>query len=256
MTLYDERITTVSLDALKTIADMIDFPVCVCGGWAVYFTVNEFFKEKKERTYIGSQDIDIGFSISPMSSKSELSSTTLLRMLDILESKGFQPEGFRYKKEMTLEGQKKKSFVLYVDILVNSYPPSLYDIYPNCFFEVPLIEQVYSDKGNQVSLQMISENLFMPTRPILTAMKIKSFPSRGQSHHKKIKDLCDLYSLLWFSNTSIHQNMNDALLFTDTQSLRRVKETIQERLVEECERYIGEPKGSIGTTLQIIDTYI
>jgi hypothetical protein len=51
MTLYDKRITTVSLDTLKTIADMIDFPVCVCGGWAVYFTVNEFFKEKKVNTY-------------------------------------------------------------------------------------------------------------------------------------------------------------------------------------------------------------
>ncbi|MBS3802584.1 MAG: hypothetical protein KGY65_07535 [Candidatus Thermoplasmatota archaeon] len=36
------------------------------GGWAVYFTINEIFKQKKKRDYIGSQGINIGFSLFPM----------------------------------------------------------------------------------------------------------------------------------------------------------------------------------------------
>lgn len=263
MILYDNRFTAISLELLKTLSDIIDFPVCVCGGWAVYFTINEIFKQKKKRDYIGSQDIDIGFFLPPMMTKSQLESTTLFKTIDLLESHGFQPEGFRYKKEIQINDQKTSQphqtpdlFVLYVDILVNSYPPSLYDLHPNCFFEVPLIEKIYQDEKNQLRIPLISDDLFIPTRPILTAMKIQSFPSRGQSHHKKIKDLCDLYSLLWFSKKSIHENMKDVLSFTDTISLKRVRNEINNSLIKECERYLGEPKGSLSTTLNIIDTYL
>lgn len=79
MTLYDERATTVSLDTLKAVVEMLDFPICLCGGWAVYFKINSFFKGKKGRDYLGSQDIDIGFYLPPMISKSELGSTALLK---------------------------------------------------------------------------------------------------------------------------------------------------------------------------------
>ena len=263
MTLYDTQCTTLSLETLKTLTDIINFPVCLCGGWAVYFTINQHFKQKKKRDYIGSQDIDIGFFLPPMMTKSELESTTLFKTINLLESQGFQPEGFRYKKEIQINNQKtikrhptQDLFVLYVDILVNSYPPSLYDLHPHCFFEVPLIENIYQDEKNQVRIPRISNDLFIPTRPLLTAMKIQSFPSRGQSHHKKIKDLCDLYSLLWFSKTSIHENINEVLSYTNTNSLKRVRNEIDNNLMRECEQYLGEPKGSLRTILNIFDTYL
>jgi len=79
LNLYDERITKFSLDTLKTFVKLINFPICVCGGWAVYYTINDIFKEKKNREYIGSQDIDIGFSLRPMMTRSELESTNLFK---------------------------------------------------------------------------------------------------------------------------------------------------------------------------------
>jgi len=91
LNLYDERFTKFSLDALKTIVKLINFPICVCGGWAVYYTINDIFKEKKNREYIGSQDIDIGFSLKPMITKSELESTNFFKILKILESNGYRP---------------------------------------------------------------------------------------------------------------------------------------------------------------------
>jgi len=263
MTLYDERVTTVSLDTLREIVELMDHPLCLCGGWAVYFTINAFFKEKKGREYLGSQDIDIGFYIPPMISKSELVSTPLFKTLDILKSNGFLSDGFRYRKDIKLDQRmntrstpETEMFALYVDILVNSYPPSMYDIYPNYFFEVPLIEEVYNNERNQISLSGISGNLFMPTRAILTAMKIRSLPSRGQEYHKKIKDLCDLYGLLWFSERSIQDNMKEVLSFTDTDSLERLKSSLDGRLTADCERYLGEPKGSMDTIIRLIDSYV
>jgi hypothetical protein len=259
MNLYDERFTNISLDTLKTIADLTNFPICICGGWAVYFTINDIFKEQKNRDYIGSQDIDIGFSLKPMMTKSELESTNLFKTLTILESNGFKPDGFRYRKDIAYaklgtkdDTDKNKVYVLYVDILVNSYPPSLYDIYPNCFFEVPLIEQVYNNIECQVNISSISDNLFIPTREILIAMKIQSLPSRGDAHHKKIKDLCDLYGLLWFSKKSVDETIEDVLHFMNVHSIERLRDTVNKDLMSECEGYLGEPNGSLSTVLNII----
>lgn len=156
----------------------------------------------------------------------------------------------------TRNGSGSETFSLYIDILVNSYPPSLYDIYPNCFFEVPLIEAVYADERNRVKLNGISEDLFMPNRAILAAMKIRSLPTRGQEYHKRIKDLCDLYGLLWFSERSVHDNMNDVLAFSNTDSLERLSGAMDDRIKEDCERYLGEPKGSLDTILRLINSYI
>jgi len=67
-----------------------------------------------------------------MMTKSELESTNLFKALEILESNGYKPDGFRYRKdvayvELGIEDHVggNETFALYVDILVNSYPPSL-----------------------------------------------------------------------------------------------------------------------------------
>ncbi|MDG6219100.1 MAG: hypothetical protein QCI00_06640, partial [Candidatus Thermoplasmatota archaeon] len=62
--------------------------------------------KRRKRDYIGSQHIDIGFYLPPMTTKSELESTTLFKIIDLLKSHGFQPEGFRYKKEIQINDQK------------------------------------------------------------------------------------------------------------------------------------------------------
>ncbi len=238
---------------------MINFPICVCGGWAVYYTINDIFKEKKNREYIGSQDIDIGFSLKPMMTKSELESTNLFKTLKILELNGYRPEGFRYRKDIPYteldeadDAEKKETFALYVDILVNSYPSSLNDLYPNCFFEVPLIEQVYHNTKNQVKMSSISNNLFIPIREIIIAMKIHSLPTRGNIRHKMVKDLCDLYGLLWYSPKSLNEIIKELPKFLEGNSLELLKNKIDPALMKECEAILGEPKGSMNTVLNTL----
>jgi hypothetical protein len=235
--------------------DLVDFKICICGGWAVYFTVNEFFKKQKDMNYIGSQDIDIGFSIEPMMGKTELESTNLFKMVDILEQNGYEPSMFGYKKDITFkdidlsedEG-KENTFTLYVDILVNSYPPSYQDIHQYSFFEIPLIENIYNDKKNQVKLPNISKYLCIPTREMIGAMKMLSLPSRGE-HHKMIKDICDLYALIWFADKSPNKIVDEISGLLEPISLERLKGKITKNLIEECEYYLGEPEGSINTVM-------
>ena len=198
-----------------------------------------------------------------MMTKSELESTNLFKILKILESNGFKPEGFRYRKDIAYaeigtkeDMEKNKAFVLYVDILVNSYPPSLNDIHPNCFFEIPLIEQVYNDAKYQVKISSISDNFFIPTREIITAMKIQSLPARGDAHHKKVKDLCDIYGLLWFSKKSVYEIIDDVLNIIDVNSIKRLRDCINKGLISECEGYLGESKGSLNTVLNDLYNHI
>jgi hypothetical protein len=225
----------------------MNFPFCICGGWAVYYTINDIFKKQKNRDYLGSQDIDIGFSLQSMMGKGDLESTTLFKTLNILESHGYKPEGFRYRKDIpfaTIDSEddygENKTFVLYVDILVNSYPPSLYDLYPNCFFEEPLLDQVYNNTQYQVKIPSISDHLFIPTREILIAMKIRSLPARG-IRHKIIKDLCDLYGLLWFSPKPVTKIIDEVSEFLDRNSLKQLKNKIDLDLIKDAKRYLESP---------------
>lgn len=232
---------------------MVDFEICVCGGWAVYFIVNEYFKEQKDTNYIGSQDIDIGFFLKPMMGKKELESTNLFKMLDILGKNEFEPSIFGYKKEIPFENSdllkdEEKLFTLYVDIIVNSYPQSYQDIHKNSFFEVPLIENIYNDKKYQVKIPRISKYLFIPTREMMIAMKILSLPLR-EKHHKKVKDLCDLYTLIWSASKSPDKIIDEIIELLELSSFKQLKEKLNNDLMKECENYLSEPEGSIYTVI-------
>ena len=65
MTLYSIFETETSFTYLQEIVKILKEPICILGGWAVYFTVNNAFKEDQGRNYLGSRDIDLGFSFLP-----------------------------------------------------------------------------------------------------------------------------------------------------------------------------------------------
>jgi len=89
--------------------------ICLLGGWAVYHSVNNSFFNKKNRPYLGSHDIDFGMYIKPMMSKTKLTSSTLFKIIHLLESEDFQVDGIRYRKDITyVTKDEKESFPLYI----------------------------------------------------------------------------------------------------------------------------------------------
>ena len=61
MALYSNFETETSYSYLQKIIKTIDEPICILGGWAVYFTVNKTFQKDQGRNYLGSRDIDLGY---------------------------------------------------------------------------------------------------------------------------------------------------------------------------------------------------
>ncbi len=223
--------------------------VCLLGGWAVYHSVNNSFFNMKNRPYLGSHDIDFGIYIKPMMSKTKLTSSTLFKIIHLLESEEFQVDGIRYRKDITYAIKDvKESFPLYIDIIINSYPTSYSDLIPQYFFEEPLLQEIYHNRQNQVEIPQISHHLFMPIPEILSAIKIRCISSRD-IHHKRVKDLCDRYSLLFYSPKSFKSIVEGLKKYIASDTIRQLKGIIDEKLMRESEEIIGEPPGSINTVI-------
>ena len=57
MPLYNEFETETSYKYLQQIIKILEEPICLLGGWAVYLTVNDNFNKNQGRNYLGSRDI-------------------------------------------------------------------------------------------------------------------------------------------------------------------------------------------------------
>ena len=59
--MYQEFETRTSYNYLQKVISVLQEPVCILGGWAVFLQVNKNFQKAQGRPYLGSRDIDLGF---------------------------------------------------------------------------------------------------------------------------------------------------------------------------------------------------
>jgi hypothetical protein len=220
MALYAKYETDTSFDYLKKITEILDEPICILGGWAVYLTVNTKFKKDLGAEYLGSRDIDLGFYIDPSMNESELSQSTMKKALTVLEKNGFKPQGFRYykeieygtDKELSTEEAKKKPvhdiFTMFVDPIVNFVHPLFKKIFHFNPVDEIFLTYVFKDKTKRKELTEFNKLLWLPTADVLLATKIKSAINR-QKDEKYVKDICDIYALSWYSDIKYHTIKNE-----------------------------------------------
>lgn len=195
----------------------------ILGGWAVYFLVNDKYKENTGREYIGSRDIDIGFKLED----EDLEKSAFARSYKVLtEELGFRPQSFRLFKEIhaetgeVLESSKAKDIPsyqiiqIYVDLIVNLIPAGFRDCFGFTPIDEPLLNPVFAIKTNRIGLEEFGRTIYVPTPEILLATKIKSYPSRDKEH-KRIKDACDIAALVLFSSEEIEKGKLTGLLDSD-----------------------------------------
>lgn len=220
MRLYSDFETETSYIYLQKIANILNEPICILGGWAVYFTVNTAFRKDQGRNYLGSRDIDLGFYLNKKLTKSQLKSSTIGNALSLLEKKDFKPLGFRYYKDIHIETGKELTsdqsaktpthdiFQIYVDPIVNEVHPSFREIFGFDPVDEPLLSYVFQDKNYRTELTEFNKRLWLPTPEILLATKLKSVCNRTKDE-KLIKDICDIYVLSWYSPKKFHQLKHD-----------------------------------------------
>jgi len=258
MELYPNYETDISFKYLKQVIDILDEPICILGGWAVYFTVNKNIKRDRGIGYLGSKDIDLGFHISRNLNERNLNNTAIAKTIKLLEKNGFLPLSFRYYKDINIETgeeltkeQSTKTpshniFQIYVDLIVDEIHPKFKKTFGLNPIDESLLKHVFEEKNNRIELKEFKKMLWLPTPEILLATKIKSLPNRTKDN-KKIKDLCDIYSLGWYSGKKINR-LKEAISYFNTKKERdSVVKCIWEDgiLLDSCQQAMGIEKETI-----------
>ena len=221
--LYDRIESGSAFKALNHIVTRLPEPFLLIGGWAIYVTVNESFREEHGSQYLGSRDIDVCFHIDSDASDSELSTSTFSQAIAIVQELGYVPQGScRYCKmikretgEIITEEVSRKIpmhelFYLYLDMMVDNIHPRQKKIFGFNVLDEPILRRVF-DEGTGVTVNLEGVELLVPPPVILLATKLRSIPLRTKDD-KLVKDACDIYSILWHSSegykkilTNIHR---------------------------------------------------
>ena len=238
MVSYSEFETKTSYKYLKQIVSILNEPICILGGWAVYLTVNDNFKETEGRNYLGSRDIDLGFHIDKNLTQEQLNKTTISKSLKLIEKEGFKPQGFRYYKEINYETGKELTseeakttpthniFAMFIDPMVDYVHPSFQKILRFNPADEPLLSPVFQNEKYRRELQQFNRLLWLPSPEILLATKLKSVSNRTRDE-KLIKDICDIYALGWYSGKSLQEIKDESRKHINPKTITKLQETLK-----------------------------
>ena len=207
--MYQEFETRTSYKYLKEVINSLKEPICILGGWAVFFHVNEKFRKAQGRPYLGSRDIDLGFNMSSELKQSELAQT----IRTLREKLKFKPLSFRMVKEIHTETEEEIKdgeivpayfiFPMYVDLIVDIIPDNFREVFGFNPVDEPLLKFAF-EKNEHTLLKEFEKKLILPKPELLLAMKINSLPNRDKEH-KRIKDMCDVFALAWYTDLNIEK---------------------------------------------------
>ena len=241
--LYEPNEIKTSEKQLEKIFKQLKSPICLLGGWATYYIVNRNFEKANGRKYIGSRDIDIGFHIEENWTKEQLGKSQFIAAIKTLESIGFRSVSFRLIKDFDLDTGKELTpeeaaklplyqiFQLYIDPVVDYIHPKINNLLGFIPIDEPLLSLVFRDKMYNKAI-LCEKTLLLPKPHVMLAMKLNSAPERD-TENKRIKDIADIYALLWHSNISLSQ-LKDQLF--SIYSKEKARKTIQSFTKEDIEK--------------------
>ncbi len=213
MSLYQNYEIQVSQSQLSEVLSTLGEPVCLLGGWAVYITVNNNFAASQGRNFVGSRDVDLGFHVDPAWTDAELGDSQFARAVRRIVDVGFEPVSFRFvkyfhtetRKELSAEEARKMNqafiFNMYVDPLVDNIHPDSTKMLGFVPIDEPLLSEVF-DHNRFVMADKFGSKVLIPEPAVLLAMKLNSVSNRDKEH-KRIKDMIDIYGLLWYSDEEL-----------------------------------------------------
>ncbi len=230
--MYLEFETRTSYKYLKQVISALEEPICILGGWAVFLHVNKNFLKAQGRPYLGSRDIDLGFHLDKNTTAEQMKHSALAKSLDILQNKlNFKSVSFRLLKEVHTETEEEIEegkiipahfiFPMYVDALVDNIPPKFKDVFHFQPADEPLLRFAFEDEKYREELKEYGKKLWLPKPELLLATKLNALKMRDKEH-KKIKDLCDIFALLWYSKGKTQELQKKVTQFLPSKSIAKI----------------------------------
>jgi hypothetical protein len=241
--LYEPNEIRTSEKQLGKIFKHLKEPTCLLGGWATYHIVNENFEKANGRKYMGSRDIDIGFHIDKHWNEERLRKSEFVTAMKAIENMGFRSISFRLVKDFNLDTEKELTpeesaklplyqiFQLYIDPVVDHIHPKIKNLLGFVPIDEPLLSLVFQDRMYTITT-LFEKTVLLPKPHALLAMKLNSAPNRDKEN-KRIKDIADIYALLWHSDIALPQLKNQ--LFS-VYAKEKVRKTIQDLTEEDINK--------------------
>ncbi|MBS1268984.1 MAG: hypothetical protein MAG458_01720 [Nitrosopumilus sp.] len=229
--LYQDYETEISQQYLADVFSEMQEPVCLLGGWAVFLTVNERFNNATGQYYLGSRDIDLGFHVDSNWSDEELKNSALAKSVKILTDRKFIGLGSRFvkhydintKEELSEEESKRKQsyemFQLYVDPMSDNVHKDAQKIVSFPLLDEPLLSHVFND-DKFVTMSEFGGSFKLPNPEVLIATKLKSVTCRTKDD-KRVKDVSDIYALLWHSETEFDELKKEIWKILDQKTIEK-----------------------------------
>ncbi len=236
--MYPEFETRTSYKYLKQVISALEEPICILGGWAVFLHVNKNFQNVQGRPYLGSRYIDLGFHLDKHATIEQMKNSALAKSLDILQDKlKFKSVSFRLLKEVHTETEEEIEegkiipahfiFPMYVDALVDNIPTKFKDVFRFQPVDELLLRFAFEDGKCRTELKEFNKKLWLPKPELLLATKLNALKMRDKEH-KKIKDLCDIFALLWYSKEKPHELKKKVTQFLLSKNVSKIISTIDE----------------------------
>jgi len=156
---------------------------------------------------------------------------------------GFRSVSFRLIKDFHKETGKELTpaesvklpqyqiFNLFVDPVVDYIHPKIEPLLGFVPIDEPFLSLVFTEKLSTTT-SLFGTNTLLPKTHVLLAMKLNSVVNCDQEH-KRIKDIADIYALLWHSDIRITQLKDDLLSIYPEEKARK---TTRDFTKEEIER--------------------
>jgi len=247
-----------SYNYLKIILSKLNEPICILGGWAVFFTVNKNFQRNTGRIYLGSRDIDLGFdTVESFKEAANIFENEL--KFELISFRYFKNIHAETGKELSEEEAKKlpahMMFPMYVDPIISRTSKEISSKLGFSLIDEPLLRLVFKNKENRTELKEFSRKLWLPSPGILLATKFNAIVNRDKSH-KVIKDACDIVALCLFSELNINKLINDAIAIASKDNLRKFKSILGKEEVTSCANLLGLEKSTTEEVFGKIDGFI
>ncbi len=230
--MYLEFETRTSYKYLKQVILALEEPICILGGWAIFLHVNKNFQNAQGRPYLGSRDIDLGFHLDKNVTIEQMKNSALAKSLDILQNKlKFKSVSFRLLKEVHTETEEEIEagkiipahfiFPMYVDVLVDNIPPKFKNIFHFQPADEKLLRFAFENGKYREELKEFNKRLWLPKPELLLATKLNALKMRDKEH-KRIKDLCDIFALLWYTKEKPQELRKKVTQFLPTKNIPRI----------------------------------
>jgi hypothetical protein len=247
--LYEPNEIRTSEKEMEKIFKQLKEPICLLGGWATYHTVDKNFEKANGRKYIGSRDIDIGFHIDKHWNEEQLKKSEFIVAIKTIENMGFRSVSFRLIKDFNLDTGKELTpeesaklplyqiFQLYIDPVVDYIHPKIKSLLGFVPIDEPLLSSVFQDKMYTITT-LFEKAVLLPKPHALLAMKLNSAPNRDKEN-KRIKDIADIYALLWHSDIALPQLKNQLFSVYPKEKARKTIQNFTKEDINKVSTAIG-----------------